>query len=100
MLWAALLLPRPENSPPFDDAQLHAVALWALQFSPKVAVVDEAVVVDVESSTRLFGGRRALRDRIVHEGMELGVTKVAWAPNSLAALALARAGKEDGIRRP
>jgi hypothetical protein len=56
--------------------------------------------MEVESSTRLFGGRRALRDRVVHESRDLGATKVAWAPTSLAALALARAGTEDGIRRP
>ena len=100
MLWAALVLPPgPDQKPPSSD-ELHGVATWALQFTPKVATVDEAVVMDVEASTRLFGGKRALRDRIVHESADLGVGAVAWAPTSLAALALARAGREDGVRRP
>ena len=100
MLWAALLLPSgPDQSLPPSD-ELRGVATWALQFTPKVATVDEAVVMDVEASTRLFGGKRALRDRIVHESADLGVKAVAWAPTSLAAVALARCGREDGVRRP
>ena len=100
MLWAALLLPLgSDNTPPPDD-QLHGLATWALQFSPRVATVDEAVVMELEASARLFGGKRALRDRIVQESAELGVTGIAWAPTSLAAVALARAGKENGVRRP
>jgi protein ImuB len=99
-LWAALVLPPgPDHKPPSSD-ELAGVATWALQFTPKVATVDEAVVMDVEASTRLFGGKRALRDRIVHEAADLGIQAVAWAPTSLGALALARAGREDGVRRP
>jgi protein ImuB len=100
MLWAALLLPLgPDTKPPPND-QLHGLATWALQFTPRVASVDEAVVMEVGASVRLFGGRRALRDRVVQESHDLGVAQVAWAPTSLAALAVGRAGKEDGIRRP
>ena len=51
MLWVALLLP---NEPPPDDA-LRGLATWALQFTPRVATLDEAVVMEVEASTRLFG---------------------------------------------
>lgn len=98
MLWAALLLPPgPNNAPPSPDA-LRGLATWALQFTPRVAVLHEAVVLEVEASTRLFGGRRALRDRVVHESQDLGACGWAWAPTSLAALALARAGKENGVR--
>jgi protein ImuB len=97
MLWAALLLPLSGNSPPSDD-QLRGLANWALQFTPRVAIADEAVVMEVDASTRLFNGRRALRDRVVQESAELGVTSVAWATTSLAAIAFARAGKENGIR--
>lgn len=101
MLWAALLSSLPSNaSPPSDDLTLQAIATWALCFTPRVATADEAVVMEVEASVRLFGGKRALRDRVVQESAELGVTQVAWAPNSLAALALARVGKENGVRRP
>jgi protein ImuB len=109
MLWAALLLPSPIPSPsphvaadltPSCVEALHGVATWALQFSPRVALFEDAVLVEFEASVRLFGGRRALRDRVVREGAELGVTAVAWAANSLAAHALARAGIENGFRRP
>ena len=100
MLWAALVLPPGPDRKPRPSDELSGVATWALQFTPKVATVDEAVVMDVEASTRLFGGKRALRDRIVHEAADLGIQAVAWAPTSLGALALARAGREDGVRRP
>jgi protein ImuB len=100
MLWAALLLsPRPDASQPCNDA-LHGLAVWALQFTPRVATVHEAVVMEVQASLRLLGGKRALRDRVVQEASDLGVVAIAWAPNSLAALALARAGVVSGLRRP
>lgn len=100
MLWAALVLPLgPDSTLPSSDA-LQGLAIWALQFTPRVATVFEAVVMEVEASTRLFGGKRALRDRVVQESSDLGVTAVAWAPTSLAAVALARVGRENGVRRP
>jgi protein ImuB len=71
-----------------------------LQFTPRVATSEEAVLLEVESSTRLFGGKRALRDRIVQEGADQGVSALAWATNSLAAHLLARAGIENGFKRP
>lgn len=98
MLWVALLLPLSSDSSPPSDDQLRGLASWALQFTPRVATADEAVVMDVEASARLFGGRRALRDRVLQESADLGVIQLAWAPTSLAAIALARAGKENGIR--
>ena len=100
MLWAAMLLPpRPDEALPSAEA-LRAVAIWALQFTPRVAVCEDTVLMEVEASARLFGGRRALRDRMVQEGRDLGVSSVAWAVNSLAAQALARAGLENGFKRP
>ncbi len=100
MLWSALLLPRPDDACPSIDAALQALAVWALQFTPRVAVADEAVVMEVAGSLRLFGGRRALAERVWAEGQELGVQRLAWAPNSLAALALARAGIQHDGRAP
>jgi protein ImuB len=100
MLWAALSLPRaPDATPPSNDA-LHALATWALQFTPRVAIADEAVVLEVQASTRLFGGRRALHERIAGQAFDLGVAGIAWAPNSLAALACVRAGVLNGVRQP
>lgn len=102
MLWSALL-PSPTAgtaAPPTEATPQRALATWALQFTPRVALADEAVLMEVEASVRLFGGRRALRDRVLGEGRELGVAQLAWAPNGLAALALARAGIENGFKRP
>ena len=98
MLWACLLL--PDDSAPRHDEQLRGLAIWALQWTPRVAVSEDAVVLEVEASLRLFGGKRALRDRIVQEAPDLGVCQVAWASTALGALALARAGKENGVARP
>ncbi len=100
MLWCALLLPSDSSNPSRIERHIQALSIWALQFTPRVAKARDAVLMEVEGSTRLFGGRRALRDRVVTESAEMGVVQVAWAPNSLAALALARAGHEDGIKRP
>lgn len=100
MLWAALLLPcAADASPPSLDA-LQGLAVWALCFTPRVAVLEDAVVMEVEASVRLFGGKRALRDRIWSESKELGVAALSWASNSMAALALARVGIENGFKRP
>lgn len=98
MLWAALRASLDIPAPPTDVQR--RLSDWALQFTPRVALLEEAVVMEVEASTRLFGGRRALRDRVFAESQELGCTGLAWAPNSLAALCLARAGIENGLRGP
>lgn len=100
MLWSALRLSRSDDTASRTDAAQQALAVWALQFTPRVAVADEAVVMELAASVRLFGGWRALRERVRAEGTELGVAQIAWAPNSLAALALARAGVDNGLRPP
>lgn len=100
MLWAALRLPpAPEAALPSADA-LNGVASWALQFTPRVALCEEAVLLEAQPSLRLFGGWRALRDRILAESRDLGITSLAWSRTGLAALALARAGIENGLREP
>lgn len=76
------------------------MAVWALQFTPRVAISEDAVVMEVEASTRLFGGKRALRDRVVAGAAELGVQQVSWSTTSLAAHVQARCGIEDGFKRP
>ena len=100
MLWAALLFPcGPDGTPPPTE-ELHGPATWALQFTPRVAIADEAVLMEVGASTRLFGGRRALRERVLLESRDLGSTALAWAPNSLAAMSFARSGIENGFKKP
>lgn len=98
MYWAALLLDQSDDASTHDD-ELRGLAVWALQWTPRVAIVDEAVVMEVEASLRLFGGKRALQERVRSEGAELGVAIAAWAPTALGALAFARAGVENGFAR-
>ncbi len=81
------------------ESLLQGLATWALQFSPRVARLDEAVLVELAASLRLFGGKRRLRERLLSEAPELGVGLVSWAPTGLGALALARAGVESGLTR-
>ncbi len=98
MTWVALCLPTPCPPSLPDAAQsreaLHGLAIWALQFSPRVALRGDAVLVELGGSERLFGGRKALRARIGIEGAALGVVAVAWGRSGLGALALARAGAD------
>lgn len=92
-----------------DTVQSAAgLAAWALQFTPRVALVHaaggrapvSAVVLELAASTRLWGGRRAMLRRIHDEALDVGVTAFGCAPTSLAALALARAGVRNGFARP
>ncbi|HEX2011036.1 MAG TPA: DNA polymerase Y family protein [Roseateles sp.] len=103
--WLALLgsASAPDGSPgdaAAREASLRALGWWALQFSPRVARLEEAVVLEVAASLRLFGGARRLHRRLWREARDLGLTGMAWAPTSLAALALARAGQHDGLSAP
>lgn len=100
MRWLALLHSPTDDPASPTDAAPQALALWALQFTPRVAIAEEAVLMEVGASLRLFGGWPALCERVRAEAQTLGVARLAWAPNGLAALALARAGVEDGLARP
>lgn len=74
-------------------ASAEALGWWALQFTPRVCRHDEAVLMEVSGSLRLFGGERALHERIVAGAAELGWTRCAAASTALGALALARCGR-------
>ncbi|MEZ5665730.1 MAG: DNA polymerase Y family protein, partial [Burkholderiaceae bacterium] len=100
MRWSALCLPVTDDTPSPTEALREALAIWALQFTPRVSCLDEAVLMEVEASLRLFGGWAVLRERVGREAPVMGVVRLAWAPNALAALALARAGVEDGCGQP
>lgn len=120
------------GSPRADGAQVGSgqpspqqqLAWWALQFTPRVCLLEEAVLLEVSSCLRLFGGLRNLHERIQREGRALGLLPaappatstpsgasalaalppelpaMAWAPNALAALALLRGGRRNGLTRP
>ncbi|GLS15853.1 Y-family DNA polymerase [Hydrogenophaga electricum] len=89
-MWWCALLPETCGPCPIDAAGL---ALWALQFTPRVAQVEAAVVMEVSASLRLFGGAAALAGRVREGAAVFGAVRLAWGPNSLAALALARTGQ-------
>ena len=105
MLWAALL---PDKLPCDESRRTEAtsgLATWCLQFTPRVAVIEPlsespAVVMELEASVRLFGGKRKLVQRVRDECAEVGVRQLSWAPTSLAAVAIARAGVSNGFATP
>ncbi|MDE2606953.1 MAG: DNA polymerase Y family protein [Burkholderiales bacterium] len=91
MDWIALHPSRPEDATAWG---------WrALRFTPRVAAVEEAVLLEVGASVRLFGGRRSLLRQLLEAPPEL--PRAAWAggSSSLVALALLR-GKRRGAPRP
>lgn len=91
--WIALLpAPTPERG------ELNALHLgwWALQFTPRVALLEEAVVLEVQASERLFGGAAQLWQRVWQEAIKLGAQAAARSGTAHAALALARTGQGLG----
>jgi protein ImuB len=81
MYWIAL-----QVSP--DDDRL-ALGWRALQFTPRVAFVDEAILLEAGASEKLFGGRRQLLQRLVTASDRPPLCR-ASASTSLAALSLLR----------
>lgn len=81
-----------------DPATLQATGTWALQFSPRVALQEEAVLVEASSSLRLFGGEATLHQRLdpacSDDAAAIGIVRLAWAPTALASLAAVRAGMQ------
>jgi protein ImuB len=82
MYWIALS-PNPESD-------RLAWTWWALRFSPRVAWVEEALLLEVSASQRLFGGRRGLLQLLLKANEGLCVDAWAAGPTSLVALALLR----------
>ena len=96
--WAALLTNAAcDNSPRIDPL---GVAVWALQFTPRVVQKAQTVWLEVAQSMRLFGGEDPLHQLVEAGAAELGIKALAWAPTSLAALACARMGIRDGFAAP
>ncbi len=100
-----------DASPPvMDDASLQrAVASLALGFTPRVALVDEAVLLDVTASLRLFGGlarlMQLLEQRLAafFQSSQLQgqvLTQRAQGATSLIALGRLRLQKHTGTDTP
>lgn len=94
MQWLAWQLPCTEPAPGLPAA---AQGWWALRFTPHVALLDEALLLEVGSTERLWGGRAALQAllrRAAPDGTDAPQDDCAstWAsgPTALQALALLR----------
>lgn len=93
MHWIALR-PQLDNALPElrDPAQalsdpLLALGWWALQYTPKVALVDQALVLEVSASERLWGGSKQLLRHIHASNKPVPHVQYARGPTSLVALA-------------
>ncbi|MES2412892.1 MAG: DNA polymerase Y family protein [Pseudomonadota bacterium] len=90
------------GAPAMDEARLkNAVASLALAFTPRVALVDEAVLLDVTGSLRLFGGLARLMQLLEQRltaffgaGNLQAVTQRAQGATSLIALGRLRSQRE------
>lgn len=92
-----MLLPEArlyERDPAREAEALDAVALAMLQYTPQVALAEEAtLLMDIGASLRLFGGIRALCARVRASLRALGFSAaVSCAPTARAAWLLARYG--------
>ena len=93
MHWIAVqAAPEPQSAAQEDAARLvdahTALAWWALRFTPLVARVEQALVLEVSASERLFGGRSALLQRLFDAAP--GALVLAHAQGETSLLALAR----------
>jgi protein ImuB len=70
-----------------------------LSFTPRVAAVDEAILLEAGASERLFGGRRLLLRRLLKETPGLQVAGWADGPSAGVALSLLRM-KQQGLPLP
>ncbi|MEO8302657.1 MAG: DNA polymerase Y family protein, partial [Betaproteobacteria bacterium] len=93
-----------DRDPGAEATALAAVATWATQFTPAVALAPpDAVLVEIGGSLRLFDGLTKLTVRLESGMRELGfAAHLAMAPTPTAALLFARAGKsrvkKSGVR--
>jgi protein ImuB len=105
MHWIALQ-PAPDgatvaaaDAPLADPA--NAWAWWALQFTPLVARVEDALVLEVSASERLFGGRQPLLDQLLKPNWPVARVKYAYGATSLIAFGrLQCAGEGPGGTLP
>jgi protein ImuB len=67
----------------------------ALQFTPRVAAVEEALLLEVSASERLFGGRRKLLRRLLKGSAELPPPVWAGGETALVALSLLRLRRQN-----
>ena len=91
MHWIAL---QPASDASLADATT-AWAWWALQFTPMVARLESALVLEVSASERLFGGATAMRVRFFEQNGPLSRVRYAQGATSLVAF-----GRLQCVRQP
>ncbi len=84
------------DEPARDAAALHALACWALRYSPTVAPDgDDGLLLDTTGTERVHGGETRLVRRVAFQLKRLGFTvRVAAASTFACAWALARYGPQ------
>jgi protein ImuB len=92
MHWIALSTPEVTTTAEATEADTvladpyAALAWWMLQFTPMVARVEDALVLEVSGSERLFGGRSALLAQIFASNRPVASVRYAQGATSLVAL--------------
>jgi protein ImuB len=96
-LWAAVHLTGPD-----PGEKLQRLALRAQAFTPRVSLEPpDGLLLEVQGSLQLFAGVTGLRAAVTQQCRRLGTAVVlAFAPTSLAALTLARAGRALAVTEP
>ncbi|MEO7242400.1 MAG: DNA polymerase Y family protein [Variovorax sp.] len=69
---------------------LEALGWWALQYTPRVVWIDEALMLEVSTCERLWGGRRAMLKRLREENPTAAPLQCGQGATSRIALALLR----------
>ncbi len=83
MHWIALPLPwsAESSAPAMSAAQTAAAGWWALRFTPRVALVDgDAVLLEVSTTERLWGGRDGLLVQVLKAWVEASASCLEDAP--------------------
>jgi len=87
MHWIALQPQREALPTATLTDPLTALGWWALQFTPKVALLQGALLLEVSASTRLWGGQAALMRHIYMSNKPLALMGYAHGATSLVAYA-------------
>ena len=85
MHWIALRW-QPEPDPALPPSE--ALGWWALQFTPRVAWLDEGLLLEVSACERLWGGRLALMRQI--SALNPAAAPIQQAQGATSLIALAR----------
>lgn len=82
-----------------EQQALQGLAAWAYQFSSQLSLYPpDELLLEVQGSFSLFGGRTALFSNVRAGLVELGYSaRLASAPTPLAALSLARCDSEQSV---